>query len=351
MTPRLSDRVAERLVAMIAEQALQPGDRLPAERALSEAMGVGRSSLREAIGQLTANGRLATRRGGGTYVGPGQPRGQTGGVSGGGTVPGARGGPAGAAPGTRSDAPVWSEGAMMAPLGGLLGADPAYRYDVLEIRQSLEGAAARAAALRATPEDKAGIAQAFAAMRRGTAPGPRSKGQTGPEPAAGSSQAAAEAEADARFHLSIARASHNVVLFQVLRGMFDLLQATTTRNLEQLYLLPRIREPLEEQHRALMDAVVAGDAAAAEAASDRHLAFVQSSLRSLDEDAARRARARSMSPMPGPPLPEPDRPRPNPSRPNAPGPNGAGPDASSEAAPAAPAGAEDAARSRTRAET
>ena len=47
-----------------------------------------------------------------------------------------------------------------------------------------------------------------------------------------------EARADASFHLAIAEASHKLVLAQVTRALFDLLQVSISRNLEKLYTLP-----------------------------------------------------------------------------------------------------------------
>lgn len=60
--------VAEQLVTYIAEQGLQPGDRLPTEKALAEILGTGRSVTREAIKVLAAVGRVAVRRGAGIFV-------------------------------------------------------------------------------------------------------------------------------------------------------------------------------------------------------------------------------------------------------------------------------------------
>ncbi|HET6292003.1 MAG TPA: FadR/GntR family transcriptional regulator [Kribbella sp.] len=62
------EMVAERLLAYIAEQGLQPGDRLPTEKGLAEILGTGRSVTREAIKILAAVGRVAVRKGAGIYV-------------------------------------------------------------------------------------------------------------------------------------------------------------------------------------------------------------------------------------------------------------------------------------------
>ena len=47
---------------------LEPGDRLPAERQLSEALGVSRTILREALKSLQAIGVLDIRGGGGAFI-------------------------------------------------------------------------------------------------------------------------------------------------------------------------------------------------------------------------------------------------------------------------------------------
>ena len=51
---RLSDRLAERLQALIVERQLPGGARLPAERSLAAELGVSRTSLREAIRKLAS---------------------------------------------------------------------------------------------------------------------------------------------------------------------------------------------------------------------------------------------------------------------------------------------------------
>jgi GntR family transcriptional repressor for pyruvate dehydrogenase complex len=55
---RLVDKVVEDLYFKISDGTLLPGDKLPGEIALSESLGVGRPTIREAIGQLIGLGLL-----------------------------------------------------------------------------------------------------------------------------------------------------------------------------------------------------------------------------------------------------------------------------------------------------
>lgn len=46
-------------------------------------------------------------------------------------------------------------------------------------------------------------------------------------------------QADVRFHLAIAEASHNIVLLQTMRGFFDVLQSSVKHSRQRMYLVPR----------------------------------------------------------------------------------------------------------------
>lgn len=236
---RLADQIAEQLETMIVERGLKPQDRLPAERQLAEQLAVSRPSLREAIQKLISKGVLISKRGGGTFVQ---------------TIP---------------------KAGFVDPLVALFRENPEYRFDVLEIRYAIESNAAWYAALRATEEDKAHIQQCFEHMIAQH----------------GSDDPMEEARADAAFHLSIVEASHNLVSLHIMRGLFDLLQNSISHNLDKLYIIPRVFEPLKEQHQALMQAVLDGDPEAARLAAQAHLVFVEESLKSIDADEARKARA------------------------------------------------------------
>lgn len=253
-TAPLYDVVARQLEDMIESRRLRPGDRLPAERQLAQELGVSRSSVREAIQKLASRGRLASRPGGGTFV----------------QAP-----PAAARP-------TWDASAITAPLLPVVLDDPAYRYDVLEIRHALEATSAWLAAQRATDAERARIRAGFETMAG----------------LHGGNDPAAEARADAAFHIAIAEASHNLVLIHVMHGLFALLQANVSQNREKLYTLPRVAEPLLAQHRALLEAIEAGDAERAREAARAHIDFVHDSLHRIDQDEARRARS-SRLPAPG----------------------------------------------------
>jgi len=65
---QLTDQVIEHLKSVIASGKYGMGSKLPAEPQLMEDLGVGRSTVREAIRVLAHNGMLEVRQGDGTYV-------------------------------------------------------------------------------------------------------------------------------------------------------------------------------------------------------------------------------------------------------------------------------------------
>jgi GntR family transcriptional regulator, transcriptional repressor for pyruvate dehydrogenase complex len=64
----LSEKIVERLLSLIREKQLRPGDRLPPERELAPMMGVSRPSLREALRALSVMKVVENRQGSGTYI-------------------------------------------------------------------------------------------------------------------------------------------------------------------------------------------------------------------------------------------------------------------------------------------
>ncbi|MEZ3499668.1 transcriptional regulator LldR [Pantoea sp. KPR_PJ] len=241
--PPVTEHLVLRLRRYIQQQKLEPGMKLPAERQLAAEFGVSRSSLREALQQLVSSGMLFSRRGGGTWLcQPPEP---------------------------------WSEQRIVAPIRELLQDDPDYRYDILEARHAIEASTAWYAAQRATEADKERLRLAFDATLK-------LKESDNPDLAA---------QADVRFHLAIAEASHNVVLLQTMRGFFELLHSSVRQSRQRMYSQPPIFTQLTQQHQRLLDALLGGEAEEARRAVMDHLSFVHTTLKSLHEDEARQARS------------------------------------------------------------
>lgn len=64
----LPEKLSDDIVAYILDKQMQPGDRLPNESVLSNEMGAGRSSLREAMKLLASRNIVTIKQGSGTYI-------------------------------------------------------------------------------------------------------------------------------------------------------------------------------------------------------------------------------------------------------------------------------------------
>ena len=220
---KLSSAVVRQIELLILRGILRPGERLPAERELSEKLGVSRPSLREAVAELQARGLLAPRAGSGIYV-----------------------------------ADVLGS-AFSPALIRLFAAHDEAVYDYLAFRRDMEGLAADRAARFGTETDLKVIGRAFAAM----------------EAAHRRRDAQEESDLDAAFHMAIIEASHNVVMLHMMRSMYELLREGVFYNRARMFAQNTSRTELLDQHRAIDAALQARDPAAARAAIEAHLDYVE----------------------------------------------------------------------------
>lgn len=175
----LSDAIVEQIIDLISRGVLKPGERLPSEKQLCLRFGVGRTTIREALRSLGVMGILDGRVGEGTFV--------------------------------SADNRKYLEKALQ---WGLL-IDRKSVNDLVETRLMLESQTAYGAAGRATPENLQEIEQALAGMQRSL---------DRPEQ---------YLEHDLRFHLAVARATQNQILFNLLSMTRGYLQAWIRESLSK----------------------------------------------------------------------------------------------------------------------
>ncbi|MFV2033841.1 MAG: FCD domain-containing protein [Halocynthiibacter sp.] len=223
---KLSSSVIRQIELLILRGILRPGERLPSERELSERLGVSRPSLREAVAELQTRGLLSSRAGAGIYV-----------------------------------ADVLGS-AFSDALVKLFASHDEAVFDYIEFRRDLEALAAERAARLGSVSDLKVVDTIFQKMVAAHS----SRNDTD------------EARLDAEFHLSIIEASHNVVMLHMLRSMFQLLREGVFYNRKIMFKQRTSRDMVLNQHRAINDALQARDAAAARAAVEAHLRYVEQCL-------------------------------------------------------------------------
>ncbi len=204
-------RVENALRDDLAYGRWRPGERLPSEAALARDLGVGRSSLREAIQLLSRDGLLVVRQGAGTYAADMPPRPDVAGL-------------------TRNHHAGTPQLVRRARI-----------VEVYQVRRALEVEAARLAAENARPEDVRALKQ-FLDRRQRTVGG----------------DTAAFVEADTEFHRCVVAITRNSLLLE----LFDQFREPLAHALAALV----DQEPLPDtadEHAALFDAISAGDPAAA----------------------------------------------------------------------------------------
>ncbi len=163
----------------------------------------------------------------------------------------------------------WSEQNIVQPLKTLLADDPDYSFDILEARHAIEASTAWHAAMRATDADKEKFVCALKPLRVKTRISPRRR-------------TSASIWRSLKPRITWCCCNH--------ARLFELLQSSVKQSRQRMYLVPPVFARLTEQHQAVMEAIVAGDAEAARQAMMGHLGFVHATIKRFDEDQARQAR-------------------------------------------------------------
>jgi GntR family transcriptional repressor for pyruvate dehydrogenase complex len=217
----VSADVTRKLLDWLLSGGVAPGERIASERQLSEALGVGRSAVREAIKTLNALGLLEVRQGSGTYL-------------------------------TASSSGLLPK---VIEWGLLLGERSA--RDLMESRRLLEVELAGLAAERRDDEALAALRTALEKMRAAGDDIPR------------------YVEADVEFHLALGTASGNQVLADLVRSIRSLLDVWARRVLEAA---GETATSLK-MHEPILKAVAKRDGDAARAAMRRHMERAERRLR------------------------------------------------------------------------
>ncbi len=209
----LVTELTRQLMDYLLSGALKPGDRLPSERQLSGALGMGRSTLREALKALTVLGLLDVRQGDGTYL-------------------------------KKADSALLPR---VIEWGLLLGEQRT--LDLVEARQKIEVAIAELAAERRTPDDIEELRGLLSRMERA---------QADPQEFA---------DADVAFHLKLAAIAHNSVLRDILSSIQALLRAWIIRVIEAA----GPDDTSYQEHVPIFQAIESGDTRAAGDAMHAHM--------------------------------------------------------------------------------
>lgn len=213
---RVSERVAQEIMRLIAAGTLAPGERLPGERQLAEMMNVSRVSVRAALQELKAQGFISAVQGGGTRV---------------------------------TTAPENPD----SPLMRLVRADTKNFYELAEIRASIEVWAARRAAARASTGQVDEIRRSLDAMA---------------DPARSNGHKTAD---DYAFHLAIAKASGSAVYMHLMEMLSSVLERNIDYHRSTLCASADDDSRLLAQHQRIFEAIREHDPDAAGTAMHEHL--------------------------------------------------------------------------------
>jgi GntR family transcriptional repressor for pyruvate dehydrogenase complex len=213
----LADQVYGVLLERLSQDSMQIGTRLPGQTALAKELGVSVVVVREALARLRSQGLVESRKGAGVFV-LSKP-----------------GGPSG------FKVPQIADG----DLGRLMA--------VQEVRTTIEVATAELAAKRRSPEDIEACTAAFKRLRAALAAGKEAIHE------------------HFRFHLAIAKASQNEFYPELLQYLHHVLIQSLLASYEETRQLPRRFEQVQDEHAAILEAIVEGDFDAAGRVMRTHL--------------------------------------------------------------------------------
>lgn len=221
---RLYEDILEQLLAYIREANLQLGDKLPTERELAEGFGTSRGTLREAFRILENNGYIESRPGGGRYL---------------------------------------IKGLSDFESGQSVFVGKSYK-DIDEFRLVFDPGVAALAADNATEED---INNLYNSIRKTTS----LKEQAIADNAEINPDRIIDYDEDSYFHLLLARATHNVLIYEIAAQYTEIAKEVRFTRIHNSNQAVDVLSMREAEHINILRAVEAHDADAARNAMLVHI--------------------------------------------------------------------------------
>lgn len=202
--PKGYELVMRHIRKQIEDEVWLPGQKLPSVVDLAASYGVGRSTIREALSALKAMGWLDIRQGGGTFV-------------------------RATLPATRDELSEWFQNAHS-------------MKEILEVRLVMETGCASLAAKHRSSEDLIELEGILRRMEKGIADETESE------------------QADADFHLRIARSTKNEMLVQLMDSLSQRMRETIGESRKLwFYKEQATAHRLLQEHQLIFDAIVKQD--------------------------------------------------------------------------------------------
>ena len=223
-TKKVYMKIVEQVRDLIKEGKLKPGDKLPPEHILTEKFGTSRPSVREALSALEILGITESRGGKGNFIRD------------------------------NLSSPLYEQ--------RFKELEKEERpFELLEARKAVETEIAGLAAKKATKEDIAAIQESLDKMKNAVLDIPKVM------------------EFDREFHVNIARAAHNTVLFSMMNYLADGLKESLWVNIkEKSWSIPGRPQRYIKEHTEILNAIKNKDSKSARKGMYDHLAAVEEDL-------------------------------------------------------------------------
>ncbi|MEM7241649.1 MAG: FadR/GntR family transcriptional regulator [Pseudomonadota bacterium] len=230
---KASDHVVEQIEKLILHGVLGPNEKLPAERDLAQQLDVSRPVLREALAVLKDKDLIVSKAGSGVYVAD------------------------------------FLSNAFAPALVELFTSHEEAHSDFLKFRRDIEAMAAERAARFGLAAEHDAIDRVFRQLKAARDAGDRQR----------------EYELDADFHMAIMEAAQNLFMVHMFRSMFDMLRRGVFFNRSAIFQDDTTSEELFAQHSAIHTAILTRDGAAARAAMETHLDYIETTMRKRYDQA------------------------------------------------------------------
>lgn len=214
---RLYHEVINEIFSSIQKENLKPGDKLPSERIIAEALKVSRTTVKEAISVLEASGIVSIEPGVGVFL-----INQT-------------------------------KKAIQQEMIDVLNPNRQNLLELIELRQAIEGDAAYYAAKRMTEKQRLELEKCYQALRNAEEEGNLA------------------IEEDYAFHKAILNAANNTIMSDLMGVISEKVYSLIRQNRLETILQPAEIKIVTAEHRLIYNAILRKDATSAKSAMWEHL--------------------------------------------------------------------------------